>query len=356
MTKYTVQDIITKLNEYWSEYGCSVIPSHTSEVGAGTLHPATVFGVLGSNNYNVSYLQPSIRPDDGRLGLHLNRMYQHLQYQVILKPSPDNIKELYIKSLDKIGIDTKKHDIRFVHDDWENTSIGAWGLGWEVWCDGMEISQFTYMQQICGIDCFPVPGEITYGLERLLMYINNMDNVYHLMYSNKHSYGKLFRQREYELSVTYQNLCDKEQLIQHFEHYEGMCRKLVNSNLPLSAYDFCLKAIHTFNVLDAHGFISHTDRAGYLKRTRKMAHGACNKFVLLRDEGLNHITTGQDGDVSEGSEEESSKTQGSNNIECQIPPYHKFIQQNIQDGHIVCDEMISLNSDDNDPNFVKKYI
>lgn len=274
------QGIIFALHQFWAGQGCVVMEPYTTEVGAGTLSPATTLRALGSKPWNVAYVQPSIRPGDGRYGDNPNRLYQHHQYQVILKPSPDNIQDLYLESLRIIGIDPLKHDIRFVEDDWENPSIGAWGLGWEVWCDGMEITQFTYMQQIGGLECSPIPGELTYGLERLIMYIQGVENVYDLAW-NRHgvTYGDVFKQNEREFSAFALEYSDVDMLFRQFNDVEQMCTALVEKDLPLPAYDFCLKASHTLNLLDARGVIGVTERASYLARVRNLAKACCQKWL-----------------------------------------------------------------------------
>lgn len=277
---HSFQGIIFALHQFWAEKGCVVMEPYTTEVGAGTLSPATTLRALGPKPWNVAYVQPSIRPGDGRYGDNPNRLYQHHQYQVILKPSPDNIQDLYLESLRVIGVDTLKHDIRFVEDDWENPSIGAWGLGWEVWCDGMEITQFTYMQQIGGIECSPVPGELTYGLERLIMYIQGVENVYDLAWNNNGvTYGDVFKQNEREFSAFALEHSDVEMLLRHFADVEKMSLSLVEKNLPLPAYDYCLKASHLLNLLDARGVIGVTERASYLGRVRNLAKACCQKWL-----------------------------------------------------------------------------
>lgn len=274
------QGIIFTLQQFWAERGCIITQPYNTEVGAGTLHPATTLRALGSKPWNVAYVQPSIRPKDGRYGDNPNRLYQHHQFQIILKPSPDDIQDIYLKSIELIGIDPLKHDIRFVEDDWENPSIGAWGLGWEVWCDGMEITQFTYMQQVGSIECAPVSGEITLGLERLIMYIQGVDNVYDLAINNNGvTYGDIYHQFEREFSAFALDYSDTDMLFRHFNDVEGMCRALLDRDLPLPAYDFCLKASHLLNLLDARGVIGQTERASYLLRVRTLAKACCQKWL-----------------------------------------------------------------------------
>jgi glycyl-tRNA synthetase alpha chain len=256
------------------------------EVGAGTSHPATCLRALGEKSWNAAYVQPSRRPKDGRYGENPNRLQHYYQYQVILKPSPDNIQDLYLESLKMLGIDPLKHDIRFVEDDWENPTLGAWGLGWEVWCDGMEVTQFTYFQQVGGIECRPVSGEITYGLERLAMYIQGVENVYKLDFNGAGvTYGDVFLQNEREFSAYNLEYADTAQLLRQFEDAEEECQSLLAKNLPLPAYDQCLKASHRFNLLDARGVISVTERAAYIGRVRALAKGCCESYVGLQDSG-----------------------------------------------------------------------
>lgn len=276
------QEIIFTLNQFWAEQGCVILQPYHTEVGAGTLHPATVLRALGSKPWNVAYVQPSMRPKDGRYGENPNRLQHYYQYQVILKPSPDNIQDLYLESLAKLGIDAKIHDIRFVEDDWENPTVGAWGLGWEVWCDGMEVSQFTYMQQVGGIDCSIIPGELTYGLERLAMYIQGVESVYDLDWNGKGvTYGEVFLQQEREFSAYNLEYANTEVLMRHFEDAEKECHALLEQNLPLPAYDQALKSSHLLNLLDARGVIGVTERAAYIGRVRALAKGACEKWVEL---------------------------------------------------------------------------
>ncbi|MDB2415296.1 glycine--tRNA ligase subunit alpha [Rickettsiales bacterium] len=284
MTKKTkilsFQDMIMALQEFWIDKGCLVLQPYHTEVGAGTLHPATVLRALGDKKWNVAYVQPSMRPKDGRYGENPNRLQHYYQFQTILKPSPDNIQDLYLESLAVIGINAKEHDIRFVEDDWENPTVGAWGLGWEVWCDGMEVSQFTYMQQVGGIDCSPIPGELTYGMERLAMYIQGKDSVYDIdMNDDGVKYGDVFQQDEREFSAYNLEYANTEILFEHFSDAESECMNLIDKKLPLPAYDHCLKASHLLNLLDARGVIGVTERASYIAKVRNLAKACCESWV-----------------------------------------------------------------------------
>ena len=254
-------------SRFLSSNGCVILQPYDMEVGAGTFHPGTILRALGEDQWNAAYVQPSREPTDGRFGENPNRLQHYYQFQVVLKPSPENIQDLYLNSLEYIGIDKSKHDIRFVEDDWESPTLGAWGLGWEVWCDGMEVSQFTYFQQVCGYDCRPVTGELTYGLERLAMYVQGVDNVYELNYNglsgdNNISYGDVFKEAEREYSEYNFNYANVEIIMKHFSEIEIECKKLAENNLALPAYDQCIKASHLFNILDARGAISVTERQG----------------------------------------------------------------------------------------------
>ncbi len=280
------QDLILTLQQFWSKQGCAILQPYDMEVGAGTFHPATTLRALGPQPWKAAYVQPSRRPKDGRYGENPNRLQHYYQFQVILKPSPENIQELYLESLRELGIDTAKHDIRFVEDDWESPTLGAWGLGWEVWCDGMEVTQFTYFQQVGGIECKPVSGEITYGLERLAMYIQGVENVYDLDFNGAGlKYGDVFLQAEQEFSAYNLEAADTEQLFKQFEEAEKECMALLNfkrdgvpTPLPLPAYDQCIKASHRFNLLDARGVIGVTERAAYIARVRTLAKGCCEAW------------------------------------------------------------------------------
>ncbi len=278
-TPLTFQDMILTLQHYWSERGCVILQPYDIEVGAGTFHPATVLRALGPEPWRAAYVQPSRRPSDGRYGDNPNRLGAYYQFQVILKPSPPDIVDAYLGSLAAIGIDGRKHDIRFVEDDWESPTLGAWGLGWEVWCDGMEVSQFTYFQQVGGIDCAPVSGEITYGLERLATYIQGKDSVYDLQYNDTMTYGDVFRENEREFSAYSFEAADTDLLFKQFVDAAGECRKLVDSGLPLPAYDQAIKASHIFNLLNARGVISVAERAAYIGRVRDLTKAVCEGWV-----------------------------------------------------------------------------
>jgi glycyl-tRNA synthetase alpha chain len=267
----TFQNIILTLQHYWANEGCNLIQPYDMEMGAGTFHPATFFGALGKKPSAVAYPQPCRRPKDGRYGENPNRLQHYYQFQVIIKPSPDNIQNLYLESLSAIGIEIEKHDIRFVEDDWESPTLGAWGLGWEVWCDGMEISQFTYFQQVGGVDVFPVSVELTYGLERLAMYIQNVDDYRKLKWNDTTLYEELFFTREVEYSDYNFSAADTAMLFQRFQMDEKECQALIAKKLVYPAYDELLKCSHSFNLLDARGVISVTERAAYIGRIRNMA-------------------------------------------------------------------------------------
>ncbi len=287
------QDLILVLQLYWAARGCVLLQPYDMEVGAGTFHPATTLRALGPKPWNVAYVQPSRRPTDGRYGENPNRLQHYYQYQVILKPSPSDIQELYLKSLYAIGINPKNHDIRFVEDDWESPTLGAWGLGWEVWCDGMEVSQFTYFQQVGGFDCDPVAGELTYGLERLAMYCQGVDNVYDLNFNGgegdkKVTYGDVFLQAEQEYSRHNFEYANTERLLTHFRDAEAECKALLEAGdrgegkmheCVLPAYDQCIKASHIFNLLDARGVISVTERQAYILRVRDLTKACCTAWL-----------------------------------------------------------------------------
>ena len=282
------QSIFLNLQTYWAKQGCVVLQPYDMEVGAGTFHPATTLRSLGPDfHWRAAYVQPSRRPTDGRYGENPNRLQHYYQFQTIIKPSPVNAQELYLGSLEAIGLDTHKHDIRFVEDDWESPTLGAWGLGWEVWCDGMEVSQFTYFQQVGGIECYPVPLELTYGLERLAMFIQEIENVYELDWDGVPAvdggklYGDIFNLAEIEFSRWNFEIADTAVLFSHFNDAEAECENLlsVKPALALPAYDQCMKASHLFNLLDARGVISVTERQGYIGRVRKLARGCCEAWV-----------------------------------------------------------------------------
>jgi len=274
------QSLILTLQRYWAEHGCVVLQPYDMMVGAGTFHPATLLRSLGPKPWKAAYVQPSRRPTDGRFGENPNRLQHYYQFQVILKPSPPNIQELYLESLYALGIDPNLHDIRFVEDDWESPTLGAWGLGWEVWCDGMEVSQFTYFQQVGGIDCAPVSGELTYGLERLAMYVQGIENVYDLDWNGAGvTYGDVFLENEREYSAHNFSHADAEMLFRHFADAEAECASLLAEDLPLPAYDQCIAASHLFNLLDARGVISVTERAAYIGRVRALAKQCCESWL-----------------------------------------------------------------------------
>ena len=286
------QGLILTLQNFWADQGCVILQPYDMQMGAGTFHPATTLRALGPKPWNVAYVQPSRRPTDGRYGENPNRLQHYYQFQVILKPSPADIQELYLQSLAAIGLDAKLHDIRFVEDDWESPTLGAWGLGWECWCDGMEVSQFTYFQQVCGIECAPVAGELTYGLERLAMYVQGVENVYDLNFNGREgdgkvTYGDVFLQNEQEFSKYNFEAADTGMLFRHFDDAERECRALLEKGetadgrqtLAVPAYEQVIKASHTFNLLDARGVISVTERQSYILRIRELAK-ACGEAWL----------------------------------------------------------------------------
>ena len=272
---FSFQDIIMGLQKFWGKNGCIILQPYDLEVGAGTFHPATTLRSLGPQPWKAAYVQPSRRPTDGRYGENPNRLQHYYQYQVIIKPSPKNIKQTYLKSLAVIGINVKNHDIRFVEDDWESPTLGASGLGWEVWCDGMEITQFTYFQQMTGLECKPVPVEITYGLERLCMFVQGKNNVFDLDWNSEGvKYKEVFLQAEKEFSAYNFEFANTDSLLKNFENTENECKSLLQKNLALPAYDQCLKASHIFNLLDSRGVISVAERTVYINRIRELAKGS----------------------------------------------------------------------------------
>jgi len=278
--KLSFQELILKLHAYWSRQGCVILQPYDMEVGAGTFHPATTLRALGPQAWRAAFVQPSRRPKDGRYGENPNRLQHYYQYQVILKPSPDNSQDLYLDSLREIGVDPLRHDIRFVEDDWESPTLGAAGLGWEVWCDGMEVTQFTYFQQVGGIECNPVSVELTYGLERLAMYIQGVENVYDLDFNGTGvKYGAVFLQAEREYSAYNFEHANTEILFKQFAFAEQECASLLAKQLALPAYDQCIKASHTFNLLDARGVISVAERQAYIGRVRALAKGCCEAWL-----------------------------------------------------------------------------
>ena len=284
----TFQQIILKLQQYWADQGCALLQPYDMEVGAGTSHTATFLRAIGPEPWKAAYVQPSRRPKDGRYGENPNRLQHYYQFQVVLKPAPANILELYLGSLEALGFDLKKNDIRFVEDDWENPTLGAWGLGWEVWLNGMEVTQFTYFQQVGGIDCKPATGEITYGLERLAMYLQGVENMYDLVWTvdahgRKLSYGDVFHQNEVEQSAYNFEHSDADFLFTAFAAYEKQAKHLMEAQLALPAYEQVLKAAHTFNLLDARGAISVTERAAYIGRIRNLARAVAQSYYDSRE-------------------------------------------------------------------------
>ncbi len=283
------QALILTLQQFWAARGCVILQPYDMEVGAGTFHWATTLRSLGPETWKTAYVQPSRRPTDGRYGENPNRLQHYYQFQVILKPSPEDSQELYLDSLRALGIDPMAHDIRFVEDDWESPTLGAWGLGWEVWCDGMEVSQFTYFQQVGGFDCNPVSTELTYGLERLAMYVQGVENVFDLDWDGVpaeqggKSYGDVYLEAERQYSAYNFEHADTEMLFRHFKDAESECQSLIEANVPLPAYDHCLKASHLFNLLDARGVISVTERQSYILRVRDLAKACCEGW--LRSQG-----------------------------------------------------------------------
>lgn len=290
------QGLILALQRFWAEQGCVVLQPYDLEVGAGTFHPATTLRALGPRPWRAAYAQPSRRPKDGRYGENPNRLQHYYQFQVILKPSPPDIQDLYLGSLAAIGLDPRVHDVRFVEDDWESPTLGAWGLGWECWCDGMEVSQFTYFQQVCGFECAPVSGELTYGLERIAMYVQGVESVYDLNFNGREgaekvTYGDVFLQAEKEYSRHNYEHADVEMLFRHFKDAEAACRAYLEAGdagerhlMALPAYDQCIKASHAFNLLDARGVISVTERQSYILRVRELAK-ACGEAWLRTEAG-----------------------------------------------------------------------
>jgi glycyl-tRNA synthetase alpha chain len=280
--KLTFQEIIFNLQEYWSNNGCAIIQPYDMEVGAGTSHTATFLRSIGPEPWKAAYVQPSRRPKDGRYGENPNRLQHYYQFQVALKPSPENIVNLYMKSLENLGFNLKNNDVRLVEDNWENPTLGAWGLGWEVWLNGMEVTQFTYFQQVGGIPCKPITGEITYGLERLAMYIQDVDSIYDIQWTKDLKYGDIFLQNEIEQSAYNFEHSDSEFLLTAFSSHEKQACYLVEKNLALPAYEQVLKAAHTFNLLDARGVISVTERADYIGRIRVISRLVANSYLESR--------------------------------------------------------------------------
>jgi len=284
----TFQELIFALQKYWSDYGCVIQQPYDMEMGAGTFHPATFLRAIGPEPWNCAYIQPSRRPTDGRYGDNPNRLQHYYQFQVILKPSPLEIQDLYLESLKKLGIDPLTHDIRFVEDNWESPTLGAWGLGWEVWQNGMEVTQFTYFQQVGGLECRPVTGELTYGLERIAMYLQEVDSVYDLVWTKTPAgtvtYGDIYHQNEVEMSTYNFEKADTDILFTHFDQHENSSHALIEDGLPLPAYEMVLKASHTFNLLDARHAISVTERQNYILRIRTLARAVAKAYYDRREE------------------------------------------------------------------------
>jgi len=279
----TFQQLILRLNEFWDRQGCVLLQPYDMEVGAGTFHTATFLRAIGPEPWKAAYVQPSRRPKDGRYGENPNRLQHYYQYQVVLKPSPANIQDLYLESLGALGIDPREHDVRFVEDDWESPTLGAWGLGWEVWLDGMEVTQFTYFQEVGSLPCRPVLGEITYGLERLAMYLQDKESLFDLTWTPGVTYGDVYHQNEVEQSRYNFELANVDMLFQHFSQFEGEARKLVEAHCVLPAYEMVMKCSHAFNLLDARGAISVTERAAYIGRVRALARLVAQAYYDSRD-------------------------------------------------------------------------
>jgi glycyl-tRNA synthetase alpha chain len=280
----TFQELVLALENFWAKYGCAILQPYDVELGAGTMNPATFLRVLGPEPWNVAYVEPSRRPADGRYGENPNRLQHYYQYQVILKPSPADIQDVYLKSLQSFGVDPMRHDIRFVEDDWEAPTLGAWGLGWEVWLDGLEITQFTYFQQAGGIEVRPVAGEITYGIERIAMFLQGVDNVYDLKWNDTLTYGDVHHRGEVEWSIHNFEAADVSLHLRLFDEYERESRTLIERGLVLPAYDYCLKCSHTFNILDARGAIGVTERTHYIARVRALARRVAEAHLKQREE------------------------------------------------------------------------
>ena len=283
----TFQQLILCLQQYWAKQGCVIVQPLDLEVGAGTFHPATFLRSIGPEPWNAAYVQPCRRPTDGRYGENPNRLQHYYQYQVVLKPSPDNIQELYLASLESLGLDLQEHDVRFVEDNWESPTLGAWGLGWEVWLNGMEVTQFTYFQQVGGLECKPVTGEITYGLERIAMYLQGVDSIYDLVWTEgpqgSVSYGDVFHQNEVEMSTYNFEHANVNYLFEYFDYCEKESQKLIDHNLSLPAYEFVLKASHAFNLLDARHAISVTERQRFILRVRTLSRAVASSYLATRE-------------------------------------------------------------------------
>ncbi len=278
------QDVIIALQAFWTSRGCLLGQPHDIETGAGTFNPSTFLRALGPEPWRVAYVEPSRRPTDGRYGDNPYRMHLHHQFQVIIKPSPDDIQDIYLESIASLGLNLAEHDVRFVEDDWESPTLGAWGLGWEVWLDGMEVTQFTYFQQVGSIDCNPVSVELTYGMERLAMFLQGIENVYDLAWNERYTYGDIQKQAEVEWSRYNFDLADTALLFRLFDQYEAECRRIVEEQLVLPAYDYVLKCSHVFNLLDARGAISVTERTGFIARVRQMARACAAAYLAQREE------------------------------------------------------------------------
>ncbi|HKU70721.1 MAG TPA: glycine--tRNA ligase subunit alpha [Burkholderiales bacterium] len=279
----TFQQIILKLNQYWDRHGCVLLQPYDMEMGAGTFHTATFLRAIGPEPWNAAYVQPCRRPKDGRYGDNPNRLQHYYQYQVVMKPSPDDFQDIYLGSLKALGIDPKKNDIRFVEDDWESPTLGAWGLGWEVWLNGMEVTQYTYFQQVGGLECKPVLGELTYGLERLAMYLQGKDSIFDLVWVDGVTYGDVYHQNEVEQSKYNFELADTKMLFEHFGQYESEAKRLMEAQCVLPAYEMVMKCSHTFNLLDARGAISVTERAAYIGRVRALARLIAQAYFKSRE-------------------------------------------------------------------------
>jgi glycyl-tRNA synthetase alpha chain len=277
-----LQQLLLKLQTFWADEGCVIMQPYHTEVGAGTFNPATLLRCLGPEPWRTAYVEPSIRPTDGRYGENPYRLQHYFQFQVLIKPSPDDIQERYLASLEAIGIDLSKHDIRFVEDNWEGPTLGAWGTGWEVWCDGMEITQFTYFQQAGGIDLDPISVEITYGVERIAMYLQGVDAVWDIAWAPGFTYGDVYRENERQWSKHNFEIADAALQQRHFEEYEVECQRCLDAGIPIAAYDYVLKCSHAFNLLDARGAISVTDRVSYIQRVRDLARTTCELYLEQR--------------------------------------------------------------------------
>lgn len=279
----TFQELYLKLNQYWSDHGCVILQPYDIEKGASTMNPATFLQVLGAKPWNMACIEPCRRPTDGRYGENPNRLQHYFQYQVIMKPSPDNIQDIYLNSLETIGIKTREHDIRFVEDNWESPTLGAWGVGWEVWLDGMEITQFTYFQQAGGIDLSPIPVEITYGLERIAMYLQDVDNVFDLKWTNSVKYFDIYKRNEIEQSKYNFEIANIESLFKRFDFYYDEAKLCIENNLVMPAYDYILKCSHSFNLLDSRGAVSRDERMAYILRIRRLAEAAARLYLGIED-------------------------------------------------------------------------